>query len=372
MKRTVEESLVLKEVPVEGYEKVIVVTDERSGLKAIICIHNSTLGPTLGGTRIHQYPTFEAALTDAKRLARGMTYKSAVAETGLGGAKSVIMCHPKKKTKEMLIAFAEALDRLEGLYTCAEDVGCTVQDATLIGQHTRYVVGLSHEKSSGNPSLFTAWGTFRGIQAVIQTLDGTDSVEGKTVAIQGLGSVGALLAEHLFWHGAKLIVSDIDWEKTQMIAKKYHAVACPTEDILSETCDVLAPCAMGGIINPETIPALRCRAIAGCANNQLLNDQDANDLKQRGILYAPDFVINAGGLINVTLELDEEGYNPLTARKKVHQIYDHLLRLFEISEQNNCSTHHAAVSLADYRLKYGVGKRTVPPRYHHYESHRRS
>ncbi|MGH8499538.1 MAG: Glu/Leu/Phe/Val dehydrogenase dimerization domain-containing protein, partial [Methylococcales bacterium] len=323
---------------------------------------------TLGGTRIYPYPTFEAALNDAKRLARGMTYKSALAEAGLGGAKSVIICDPKNKTKEMLIAFAEALNRLGGIYTCAEDSGCSVQDVTLIGEHTPYVVGLAQAKSSGNPSPFTAWGTFRGIQAVLQMLDGSTSLEGKTVAIQGLGSVGALLAELLFWHGAKLIVSDIDWEKTQTIAKKYHATACPSEDILAETCDVLAPCALGGIINPQTIPQLRCRAIAGCANNQLLNDQDANELKRRGILYAPDFVINAGGLINVSLEIEEGGYNPLTSRKKVHQLYDQLIRLFEISEQNNCSTHHAAMALGDYQIKYGVGKRCFPPRYHHYEA----
>lgn len=371
MKRALEESLVLKEIPVEGYEKVVVITDERSGLKAIICMDNSTLGPTLGGIRIYPYPTFEAALTDVKRLARGMTYKSAMAEVGLGGAKSVIICNPKNKTKEMLLAFAEAINRLGGLYTGAEDSGCSVQDVNLIGNHTPYVVGLSHERSSGNPSPYTAWGTFRGIQAVLKMIDGSTSLEGKTVAIQGLGSVGAILAELLFWHGAKLIVSDIDWERTQTIAKKYHATACPSEDILGEQCDVLAPCALGGIINPQTIPQLRCRAIAGCANNQLLTDQDANELKKRGILYAPDFVINAGGLINVSLEIAEDGYTPIVARKKVDQLYDQLIRLFEISEQNNCSTHHAAVALAEYRIKYGVGKRHVPPRYHHFESARK-
>ncbi len=366
MKRTVEESLVLEEIAVEGYEKVVVATDERSGLKAIICIHNASLGPTLGGTRIFPYPNFEAALTDAKRLARGMTYKSAMAEVGFGGAKSVIISHPKNKNNDMLMAFAEAVNSLGGLYTCAEDSGCTIQDVTLIGKHTPYVVGLSHEKSSGNPSHFTAWGTFRGIQAALQALDGSTSLEGKTVAIQGLGSVGALLAEHLFWHGAHLIVSDIDWEKTEAMAKKFNAVACPCEDILSVECDVLAPCAMGGIINSKTIPQLRCRAIAGCANNQLLTDQDGDELKKRGILYAPDFVINAGGLINVSQELAEEGYNPKTARKKVDKLYDQLMSLFELAEKKNCSTHHAAVELAEHRIKHGIGKRETPPRYHHY------
>ena len=367
MKRSVVDSLVLKEIAVDGYEKVVVATDERSGLKAIICVHNTTLGPALGGTRIYAYPSFETALTDAKRLARGMTYKSALAEAGLGGGKSVIMCSPKNLTPEMLIAFAEAVDRLQGLYTCAEDVGCSVEDVTLISKHTPYVVGCSSDKSSGNPSPFTAWGTFRGIEAALQTIDGNSSVKGKSVAIQGLGSVGAPLAELLFWHGAKLIVSDIDWEKTQRLAKKLGAVACPADDILSVECDVLAPCALGGIINPQTIPQLHCRAIAGSANNQLLNDSDADLLKQKGILYAPDFVINAGGLINVSLEIEEEGYNPVRAQQKVDKLYDQLIRLFEISEQNNCSTHQAALSLGDYRLKYGVGKRQVAPRYHHQE-----
>lgn len=368
MKRSTTDSLVLKEIAVEGYEKVVLATDERVGLKAIICIHNTTLGPALGGTRIHSYPNLDAALTDAKRLARGMTYKSALAETGLGGGKSVIMCNPKSKTPEMLIAFAEAVDRLGGIYTCAEDVGCTTEDATFIGKHTPYVVGTSSEKGSGNPSPFTAWGTYRGIQAVLQKIDGSTSVAGKTIAIQGLGSVGAPLGEFLFWHGAKLIVSDIDWEKTQRYAKQWGAVACPADDILSAECDVLAPCALGGIINPQTIPNLHCRAIAGSANNQLLNDRDADLLKQKGILYAPDFVINAGGLINVTFEIEEEGYNPIKSREKIDKLYDQLIRLFEISEQNNCSTHQAALSLADYRLKYGIGKRQIPPRYHHQET----
>lgn len=367
VKQAAQESLVLEDISVEGYEKVVVVTDERSGLKAIICMHNSALGPTLGGTRIFPYPNFEAALIDVKRLARGMTYKSAIAEVGFGGAKSVIIAHPKNKSVEMLKAFAAAVHRLAGLYTCAEDAGCTMQDVTLIGQHTPYVVGLSHEKSSGNPSYFTAWGTFRGIQAAVQQLDGSNSLEGKSVAIQGLGSVGAILAELLFWHGAKLIVSDIDWEKTKIIAKKFDAQDCPCEDILNVHCDVLAPCAMGGIINPETIPQLRCRAIAGCANNQLLADQDADELKRRGILYAPDFVINAGGLINVSYELSEEGYRPGESRKKVDQIYNHLLKLFELAEKNGCSTHQAAVDLAEHRIKHGIGKRRSAPRYHHFE-----
>ncbi len=370
MKPITADSLSLKEINIEGYEKVIFVSEEKSGLKALICIHDTTLGPALGGIRIHSYPTFEAALTDAKRLARGMTYKSALAEVGLGGGKSVIMCSPKNKTPEMLIAFAEAVDRLQGLYTCAEDVGCSVEDATLIGKYTPYVVGTASEKGSGNPAPYTAFGTFRGIQAVLQTLYSNSSVAGKTIAIQGVGSVGGHLAEILFWQGAKLIISDIDWEKTQRYAKKWGAIACPADDILSVECDILAPCALGGIINPDTIPQLHCCGIAGSANNQLLSDEDALLLKQKGILYAPDFVINAGGLINVSVEIEEEGYQPSKARAKVDKLYDQLIRLFEISEQNSCSTHQAALSLGDYRIKYGIGKRQHPPRYHHQETAR--
>ena len=364
MKQGVADSLVLKEIPVDGYEKVVSVSDERTKLQAIICIHNTTLGPALGGTRIHAYPNFEAALTDAKRLARGMTYKSALAGVGLGGGKSVILCNPKNKTPEMLVSFAEAVNRLNGLYTCAEDAGCTIEDATLIAKHTPYVVGTAKEKSSGDPCPFTAWGTFRGIQAVLQMIDKSPSIQGKKIAIQGLGGVGSILAELLFWHGARLVVSDIDWEKTQRIAKKWGAESCPADDILNVECDVLAPCAMGGILNPQTIPHLRCRAVAGCTNNQLLNDKDADLLKKRSILYAPDFVINAGGLINVSCELEKEGYNPLKTRANVDGLFDQLIRLFEISEQNNCSTHQAALSLGDYRIKYGIGKRQTPPYYH--------
>lgn len=365
MARTLEETLVLEEISVDGYEKVVKVTDDKSGLKAIICIHNTVLGPALGGTRIYPYPTFEAALTDVKRLAKGMTYKSAVADAGLGGGKSVIIT--KHKTKEMLISFAHALNRLKGIYTSAEDLGCSLEDVTIISQHTPYVVGMKHEKGSDNPSPFTAWGVFRGIQSVVKKIYGSDCLEGKVVAIQGLGNVGSFLIDHLFWAGAKLIVSDIDWEKTLRFAKRYNATACPSEDILSVDCDVLAPCALGGILNPQTIPQLRCRAVAGAANNQLLSDRDADDLKRRGILYAPDFVINSGGLINVTQEISPEGYDPVVARGKIHKIYDLLLQIYEIAEQNRYSTNAAAMALADHRIKYGIGKRVIAPCYHHAE-----
>ncbi len=359
------QGLLIEELSVEGYEKVLKVSNPEAGLTGIICIHNTVLGPALGGIRLYPYPTFEAALTDVKRLARGMTHKSAVAGMGLGGGKSVIIADSKKKTKELLAAFAEAVNLLEGVYTCAEDVGISPSDINWIAKHTPYVVGVEHEKSSGNPSPFTAWGVFRGIQATLRQIYGSDSVEGREIVVQGLGNVGGCLAELLFWHGAKLTVSDIDWDKTLKVATKLGSTACPAEDVLSISCDILAPCAMGGILNAQTIANLSCKGVAGSANNQLLNDADGDLLREKGILYAPDFVINAGGLINVAQELEVEGYHPTKGRHLVDKIYDQLIHVYELAEKNQISTSQAAISLAEYRVKYEIGKRGASPVYHH-------
>lgn len=359
-------TLKLENLFVKGYERVIKVTDSRVGLTAVIAIHNTVLGPALGGIRIQPYGTFDAALEDALRLAKGMTYKSAIAEVGFGGGKSVIIADPKtQKTPELLISFGEAVEKLEGIYICAEDMGCTTEDVKVIRRATKYVVGLPHEKSSGDPGPFTAWGTFRGIQSVVKRLYMSDSLEGKKVAVQGLGNVGAYLVDHLFWAGAELILADMDHVKLAKIAAKYNAKTVPVDQILKVECDVLAPCARGAIVNDETIPEFRCKAIAGCANNQLLSDVHAQALKDRGILYAPDFVINAGGLLNVSEEVEDEGYNPKNPRYKANHIYDTLLAIYEIADKNKESTHNAALALAEYRMKYGVGKRVIPPTFHH-------
>jgi leucine dehydrogenase len=361
-----EESLICEEVIIPGYEKIIKVTHKDVGLNAIICIHSTVMGPALGGTRIHPYPTYEAALNDVMRLARGMTYKSALAELGWGGGKSVINFDPKKgKKKELLLAFGQAVDRLRGEYICAEDVGSTPDDMGIISQATSYVVGLCHEKGSGNPSPFTAWGTFRGIQSVCKKLYDSDSVENRVIAIQGLGSVGYELALFLYWAGAKLIVTDIDTAKCQSIARMTGAQVVSPDEIAKVECDVFSPCAMGGIIHEKMIPQLKCKAIAGSANNQLLKDSDAEELFARGILYAPDFIINAGGLMNVTQEIDADGYNPIMARSKVNKIYSQLMLIYDIAEQNKYSTNRAAMSLGEYRLKYRIGKRIDPPVFHH-------
>jgi leucine dehydrogenase len=359
-------TLQFETIAVKGYEQVIKVTDKKAGLNAIIAIHDTTLGPALGGTRIFPYANFNDALEDVLRLSKGMTYKSAVSEVGFGGGKSVIIADPKKgKTPEMLTAFGMAVEKLSGAYICAEDLGCTMEDVKIIRRATKYVVGLPHAKSSGDPGPFTSWGTFRGIQSALKKITGSESVEGRTIAVQGLGNVGSHLIDHLFWAGAKLILSDIDPVKLQRFATRYGAKAVPIDQILKIECDILAPCALGGIINDQTIPHFRCRAIAGSANNQLLRDSHANVLREKGILYAPDFVINAGGLLNVAAELEDSGYHPAAPRYKIHHFYDTLLAIYEIAEKNRESTHNAALALADYRIKYGIGKRVIPPTFHH-------
>ncbi len=367
MTSVLEQQLVLEEVSVPGYHRVVRVRDAKSGLDTIIAIHDLRLGKAaLGGTRIHAYSSFEEALKDATRLARGMTFKSAATQSGWGGGKSVIIADPKKdKTEDLLAAFAGAVNLLKGEYICAEDSGCSPNDVAVIAEHTPYALGLPNEKSSGNPSPFTAWGVFRGIQAVMHQLFGSDSVEGKTIAIQGLGSVGARLAELLFWHGAKLILTDIHMDRAEGLAKQFDGKFVSPDEIYEQPCDIFSPCALGGIINPESIERLRCRSIAGAANNQLLTERDAEELRRVGVLYAPDFVINSGGLINVTEETTKKGYNPRNSRNKVDQIYDQLKLIFGIARENGISTQKAVMQLVEYRLQHGIGRRVDPIYMHH-------
>ncbi|NGX39691.1 MAG: Leucine dehydrogenase [Chlamydiae bacterium] len=367
MTTLLEKTMVIEEIDVPGFYKVLKAEDAKSGLKAIIAIHSMDLGrAAMGGTRIYPYPDFKAALTDVKRLARGMTHKSAASQSGWGGGKSVIIADPKtEKTPALLAAFGEFVNSLKGEYICAEDSGCNPDDLLIVAKHTPYVVGLPHEKSSGNPCPFTAWGVFRGIQAVMHQLFGSDSLEGKRVAIQGLGGVGLRLAELLFWRGAKLIVTDLNQEAVDFVVKNFSAKGVAPDAIYDEPCEVFSPCALGGVINTATIERLRCRAIAGAANNQLLTDADGEELRRLGLLYAPDFVINGGGLVNVTEETKERGYNPVESRNKTDKIYDQLRLIFDIAERNGISTQKAVMQLVEYRLQYGVGKRNDTIFMHH-------
>ena len=366
MNTALQNQVELEDIDIPGYDRVIKVNDEKTGLKALIAIHDSTLGSALGGTRIFPYANWDEAVYDVLRLAKGMTYKAAVSSLGLGGGKSVIISDPKKEvTPEQLRCFGQAVDQLGGAYICAEDSGCTEYHLKFVREKTEYVVGLDHPKSSGNPSKFTAFGVFRGIQATMQFAYGSDSLQGKTVAIQGLGAVGQELSELLFWAGARLIVCDLDQEKVNKVVSKFNAKSCDLDEIVSQKCDVFAPCAMGGVLNSGTVPKLNCRAVVGAANNQLQNDNHAIDLMQYGIIYAPDFLVNSGGLINVANELEPEGYNPLKSRDKIDTIYDQLLTIYSIAKKNKCSTHQAAVELASYRLSYGIGKRGSELVFHH-------
>ncbi len=355
-----------REIKVPGYEKVLKITEETTGLEAIVAIHSTRLGPGLGGCRIYPYKNFDSALTDVLRLSKAMTYKSGIVQAGLGGAKSVIITG--NKTPELLQAFGAAVEKLKGQYIGAEDVGCTVDDVAEMRKTTRYLTGLVHSKSSGNPSPITAGGVFCGIQATIHELDSSDSLKGKTVAIQGIGSVGTFLIDHLYWAGAHLIIADLDMERAKEFGKRYGAKVVSPDEILFQECDILSPCALGGIINKTTIPKLRCRGIAGATNNQLLEEADGKRLTEAGILYAPDYLINAGGLLNVTSEISPQGYDPKEVQAKVRGIYDQLHAIYDIAKQNRISTEEAANSLVEYRLNYGIGRRIDPPCFHHDES----
>jgi len=360
-----EDTLQVEELSCPGFAKTYKIEDTRVGLHGIICLHNLALGSALGGIRMYPYSDFESALNDVQRLAIGMTYKSAVSGCAWGGGKSVIIADPKQKTEDLLFSFGRAIERLQGVYIGAEDVGTTPADILKMRQETRYLVGLPHEKSSGNPSGFTAWGVYRGIQAALQEVFGSSSVHGKVVAIQGVGSVGAFLADYLFWNGARLIFTDVAKDRAMDLAKRYGAKYCDPEDIYAQECDVFAPCALGACINEKTISQLRCKIVAGAANNQLLVEEDGARLRQKGILYAPDFVINAGGLINVTEELTREGYCPTRSRGRIDGLYEQLQKIFALAKEKGTSTHEAAKALGDVILAEKIGARTEAPYFHH-------
>ncbi|MFI5344101.1 MAG: Glu/Leu/Phe/Val dehydrogenase [Chlamydiales bacterium] len=351
----------IKEIIVPGYEKVIEIEDRAVGLHGFIAIHNTQLGPAMGGLRIYPYANQKEALNDALRLSKAMTYKSALAEIGFGGGKSVLMADPKRdKTPEFLLSFAEALNTLGGQYIAAEDIGSTIDDMVVMHAKTPYVAALPSETSSGDPGRFTAWGVYQGMRAVAKKLWKEECLRKKIIAIQGLGSVGSKLANILFWEGANLIVCDKDGKVAHEHALLYGAHVVSPEQYLEVNCDLLAPCALGGVLNEQSIPRLCCKAVAGSANNQLLEADNGRDLMRRGILYAPDYVINAGGIINASVEFDSKGYDPKIARDKVNHIYDTLLMIFEKAEREHQPTNAIADQLAEHNLARGVSKRIRP------------
>jgi leucine dehydrogenase len=344
----------ITEIPCEGYEKVARCEDPKSGLKAIISIHDTTLGPALGGLRMWPYLSEQEALTDVNRLSQGMTYKSAVADTGLGGGKAVIIGNPKTDKSEALFrAMGRFVESLGGLYTTAEDVGTNVQDMVTVRKETKHVTGLPREmNSSGDPSPFTAIGVFLGIKACIEKTGGKD-LNGVRVGIQGCGNVARYLCEHLSKAGAKLFVTDIVAEKAQLMVDKHGATYVPPEKIYDLDCDVFAPCALGAVINDDTIPRLRCKIVAGAANNVLLTEGHGDRLRERGMIYAPDFVINAGGIINVSVELEPQGYNEQRAVQKVNNIYNAVRDILQTADRENIASNRAAILFAERKLEEG-------------------
>jgi leucine dehydrogenase len=332
------------------YEQLVFCHDQASGLKAIIAIHDTTLGPALGGTRMWTYANEDEAIEDALRLAKGMTYKNAAAGLNLGGGKTVIIGNPRTDKSEALFrAFGRYIESLNGRYITAEDVGTTVQDMEYIRQETRYVTGVSEAfGSSGNPSPMTALGCFVGLKAAAKEAFGTDDVTGKVVAVQGVGNVGYYLCKHLHEAGAKLIVTDINQDAIDRVVKEFGAEVVAPKDIFGVQCDIFAPCALGAIINDETIPLLKCKVIAGSANNQLREERHGDILHEMGIVYAPDYVINSGGVINVADELN--GYNAERATKKIENIYNIIATIIEISKTDGIPTYKAADRMAEQRI----------------------
>jgi leucine dehydrogenase len=332
------------------YEQLVFCHDRATGLRAIIAIHDTTLGPALGGCRMYPYASEDDAVVDALRLARGMTYKAAASGLNLGGGKSVIVGDPERdKSEELFRSFGRYIETLGGRYITAEDVGTSTEDMEYIRIETSHVVGVDvTHGGSGDPSPFTALGVVHGMRACAEEVFGSPSLEGRTVAVQGLGHVGYHLCELLDDEGANLIVSDLREEVVERAVREIGAKPVEPDEILSIPCDVLAPCAMGAVVNDESLPDFRCSIIAGSANNVLLEARHGEALAEHGILYAPDYVINAGGLINVADEL--EGYNKTRATKRVARIYDSMKKIIAISKRDGVPTNVAADTLALERI----------------------
>jgi len=345
----VSDSLKITDIPVPGYQRVVRAVDPGSGLHAIISVHDTTLGPSLGGLRMWPYASEAEALFDVNRLSRGMTYKSAVAKTGLGGGKSVILGDPKKiKSEALYLAMGRFIDALGGQYITAEDVNTSVEDLEIVRRATRWVTGL-HKKDggSGSPSPYTAYGVFLGIRAALAWVFGSDAIMGRTVAIQGVGAVGSSLARRLIEAGAKVYGADRNPDKLAVLQKEIGLVPVAEEQILSMQCDVFAPCALGAVVNDKTIPAFQTPIIAGAANNLLLEPRHGKLLVDRGILYAPDYVINGGGIINVSVEFAPGGYDEKLSLSRIERIPQALKELWTIAKEERIPPSDAADRLAE-------------------------
>jgi len=334
-----------------GHEQLVYCHDEASGLRAIIGIHSTVLGPALGGTRMWNYASEDQAVMDVLRLSQGMTYKASVAGLDLGGGKAVILGDARQHKSEALFkAYGRFVNSLSGKYITAEDVGTSKSDMEWIATETKHVSGLPESMGgSGDPSPVTAFGVYMGMKAGARVALGNDSLEGRKILVQGVGNVGTYLVEHLVAEGAHVWISDVYEPSIQKLLSRFPQLqVCPSDQVATADVDIYAPCALGATLNAQSIADLRCALVAGGANNQLATDEDMQRLMDRSIAYAPDFVINAGGLINVYAEikrLDREW-----ALQKTRGIYDQTLAIFEQAAQDRVSTNEAAVRLAHQRL----------------------
>lgn len=335
----------------DNHEQIVFCNDKDTGLKAIIGIHNTVLGPSLGGTRMWKYNSEWEALNDVLRLSRGMTFKSSVAGLDLGGGKAVIIGDAKtEKTPDLMKKFGEFVDSLGGRYITAEDVGMETEDMDLVRTVTPHVVGLSEALGGkGNPSPVTGYGVFMGLKASAKYAYGNDSLEGKTVYVQGVGHVGEALVEHLSKEGANIFISDINRERMEEIRDKYNVKIYEGNNLYAEKMDIYSPCALGGTLNDETINNLQAKVIAGAANNQLVDEvRHGEMIRKKGIVYAPDFLINAGGLINVYGEINN--YDRAEIMRRTENIYTTTLDILNNAEKNGITTHRAAFNVAQGRI----------------------
>ena len=342
---------ILQRMSAEGHEQVTMFSAPGSGLKAIIAIHDTTLGPACGGTRMWPYESEAEALTDALRLSQAMTYKSAAAGLHLGGGKGVIIGDPHSgKSEALMRAYGRFVDTLGGRYLTTTDVGTTGRDLEYVRQETRHVTGLPLSLGgSGDTSIMTGLGLYMGMKACAEEVWGNGGLRGKTVAVQGFGKVASHLCEHLLEEDARLVVTDV-YDHALDRARDWGLVVMSPDSIMDVDCDIFAPCALGGVLNPQTIPHLRCRVVAGGANNQLLSEADGEELHRRGILYAPDYIVNSGGIINVEAELGDAGYSPERAREKTERIHEIMESVIRTSQAQEISTATAADILAEERL----------------------
>ncbi len=344
-------SMVFENISSYGHEEIVYCSDINTGLKAIIAIHNTTIGPALGGCRMWNYNSEKEALDDVLRLSRGMSYKAAIAGLNLGGGKAVIIGDSKTCKNEILFrSFGRFVQGLAGRYITAEDVGTSVKDMEWVRMETEYVTGLSRALGGGDPGPVTALGTYSGICATVKKALGKDSVNNLKIAIQGVGHVGYHLTKYLTEAGAKVIVSDLDQQALKSVVSDFGVEVVDIEKIYDLDVDIYSPCAMGSTLNDETITKLKCSIVAGSANNQLKNEiKHSQMLKNKGILYAPDYAINSGGLINCANEI--QGYNRKRAFKQAEGIYDTLMSIYFRAESDNVTTHEAALKEAKKRIE---------------------